>query len=728
MPGGGDDSMRTSVLNLQAAGILVEVSAGNEGPSCSTLRSPGDYAEVLTTGAVDYVGLTFPGIITVVPGWWSTSRGPSDLDGNYFPDIMAPGNEVRSSVPGNQYVSWGGTSMAGPHATALVGLMWSANPALKGLVEQTIDIIRETAGPLTGQNGSNCGGNYSVGPNNDWGKGTIDAQAAVLAAIAFGSAGTLQGTVTDANTSLPIAGVTIDAVRQEGGSYHDVTGADGTYQFTVAAGTFDITASHLYYHTGIANDIVVPEDGTVDQNFSLDPLAIYTVSGHVREAGTNIPIENAQVEVLELPLDPILTDPTGFYSLEVPEGAWTFNVSAADHGPQTVVVNVSGNTQQDFSLALFCDVLNDTVENGNIGWTAQTPWAITQESAHSQTHSWTDSPGGNYNNYVNTSLTSPLLDLTDYTGMSLSFWQTYATEIGWDYAYVEFSTNGGSSWTAARTYNGTNMTWTNQEIALPQLDDQPNARIRFHFTSDVSVVYDGWHVDDITLVGSGPACLPEAALSLDPSALEQPGEPGTEVDFSFTLTNVGSVPQDVTPSVAAEWPTVVTPDLIEALEPGETADVVVTVSVPATLDKLSDTFTLTASGSEGSLAYAEGTTTADVNLAVEVTDPADGSGAASRLVAYEFTLTNTGDYTDAYTLAAEGLWGATLPGGDSTGPVAPGASVSVTVLVAVPVEAAAGESDVTTLTVTSTLDPDLTGSADVSTMAAYMRLLPVIVK
>ena len=28
-------------------------------------------------------------------------------------------------------------------------------------------------------------------------------------------------------------------------------------------------------------------------------------------------------------------------------------------------------------------------------------WAITQETANSPTHSWTDSPGGNYNNNTN---------------------------------------------------------------------------------------------------------------------------------------------------------------------------------------------------------------------------------------------------------------------------------------------------------------------------------------
>jgi subtilisin family serine protease len=173
--GGNDPEFKDEIQALHAAGILVEVSAGNEGSGCYSLRSPGDYWEVLTTGSVNHFG-SFPGTIT---GF--SSRGPSDLDGDYFPDIMAPGESVRSSLPGNSYAAWSGTSMAGPHATALVGLMWSANPGLRGQVEATIDIIRGTAVPLTGQHGSNCGGDYTVGPNNDWGMGTIDSLAAVTA-------------------------------------------------------------------------------------------------------------------------------------------------------------------------------------------------------------------------------------------------------------------------------------------------------------------------------------------------------------------------------------------------------------------------------------------------------------------------------------------------------------------------------------------------------------------
>ena len=83
--GGNAPQFEDEITALRAAGIVVEVSAGNEGPSCTTLRSPSDYSQSLTTGSVNHTS-AFPGALT---GF--SSRGPSLLYPNDFmPDIMAP--------------------------------------------------------------------------------------------------------------------------------------------------------------------------------------------------------------------------------------------------------------------------------------------------------------------------------------------------------------------------------------------------------------------------------------------------------------------------------------------------------------------------------------------------------------------------------------------------------------------------------------------------------------
>jgi subtilisin family serine protease len=98
------------------------------------------------------------------------------------PDILAPGEEVISSFPGNSYAIEQGTSMAGPHVVGTVALMWSANPKLIGDVDRTTSILIETAKPYQEQVDA-CGRSGSV-PNNATGYGIVDAYAAVKAALA----------------------------------------------------------------------------------------------------------------------------------------------------------------------------------------------------------------------------------------------------------------------------------------------------------------------------------------------------------------------------------------------------------------------------------------------------------------------------------------------------------------------------------------------------------------
>jgi hypothetical protein len=360
--GGGANQFRDEIQALHAAGILIEVSAGNEGSGCGSLRSPGDYWEVLTTGSVNHVP-AYPGTMTDF-----SSRGPSSLDPSpnyYFPDVTAPGENIRSSVPGGGYEGgWSGTSMSGPHATALVGLMWSACPALQGMVEQTIDIIRQTATPVTSYVGY-CGGNYVTGPNNDWGYGTIDDLAATQQAIAqCVGVGTLDGTVTDSSTGLPIEGAAISAVWSGGGTWHDTTDAEGRYSLTVPIGLYEVTGEKFAYIPQTVTGVEVFEDATTTQDLALDPAPTFTVSGTVTDAPTGAPLY-AKVSVADAPIAPVFTDPgTGSYSIVVPAGTYTFAASAALHQSELRQVVVDGDRTEDFALLqLPCILLVDDDEN-----------------------------------------------------------------------------------------------------------------------------------------------------------------------------------------------------------------------------------------------------------------------------------------------------------------------------------------------------------------------------
>ena len=164
-----------AVRALTDAGIFVVVSAGNDGPGCGTVTSPpAIYADAFSVGAIDRNGKLAE----------FSSRGPVTVDGSgrAKPDIVAPGVEVMSALPGGGYGANSGTSMAGPQVVGVVALMWSAQPALIGDIENTRSILLNTARPVAEPEYA-C--SPAAKPSLSTGYGAVDAYAAVREAVRF---------------------------------------------------------------------------------------------------------------------------------------------------------------------------------------------------------------------------------------------------------------------------------------------------------------------------------------------------------------------------------------------------------------------------------------------------------------------------------------------------------------------------------------------------------------
>jgi serine protease AprX len=180
--GCASDEIEPALVAMKAAGVLVVASAGNDGPSCTSIDAPPAWHTGLTfeVGAYDHRSGTIADF---------SSRGPSKFDGEIGPDGVAPGVDIRSSIPKGDYAQfgWSGTSMAGPHVAGAAALLWSVHPELIGDIAKTTELLKSAANPKT--TSESCGNvSGKAIPNNTYGMGLIDIAKAI--AIAGGEATT----------------------------------------------------------------------------------------------------------------------------------------------------------------------------------------------------------------------------------------------------------------------------------------------------------------------------------------------------------------------------------------------------------------------------------------------------------------------------------------------------------------------------------------------------------
>ncbi|TDR43931.1 carboxypeptidase family protein [Tahibacter aquaticus] len=264
---------------------------------------------------------------------------------------------------------------------------------------------------------------------------------------------------------------------------------------------------HLVYVQGVDSGSAAGAPNAVFVEVA--PAAeIARLRGTVRDSQSAAPL----AATLKIGSASVQSDAAGNYAKRLRGGSVDIQASAPGYMTERVSgLNLAGGSEtvRDFSLSPNCSVFSDDVEGANPGWTAQSPWGVANNVAGNATKVWTDSPAGNYANNVNTSLTSPTLNLSGYEDAVLSFSHKCLTEAGYDFGIVEFSTNPGAatpSW--SEIYRCSNLpSWQTQHIALPAgANNQPALKLRFRLTSDSGSAREGWSIDTIRLEAGGAAC------------------------------------------------------------------------------------------------------------------------------------------------------------------------------------------------------------------------------
>lgn len=167
---------------------------------------------------------------------------------------------------------------------------------------------------------------------------------------------TLAGTVSNAQSGLPVAGAVIEA-SSGGNTWSTSSEDDGTYALALVEGEYEVNVSAGGFASFSAPSVVVSSNQTTTLDVSLQPL--YTISGTVHDAFTGQPLLS-ELFLSDPELTTVTTDPeTGSYTLFAPAGTYTLTATAANYATQAHVVSLDDHLQHDFELEPVCLLVVD---------------------------------------------------------------------------------------------------------------------------------------------------------------------------------------------------------------------------------------------------------------------------------------------------------------------------------------------------------------------------------
>ena len=149
-----------------------------------------------------------------------------------------------------------------------------------------------------------------------------------------------------------------------------------------------------------------------------------------------------------------------------------------------------------YAVRQIAKVAENTADNMD-GIVADAPWGI-QVDATTEATSFSDSPDLPYANDTNVAMTMDTINV-DSSDITLSLRMAHDFEAGYDFGFIEISTDDGATWSELDKISGASGWKTNAYSLSSKLGEARSFKLRLRVTADFSIVKDGWQIDDIAV-------------------------------------------------------------------------------------------------------------------------------------------------------------------------------------------------------------------------------------
>ncbi len=172
-------------------------------------------------------------------------------------------------------------------------------------------------------------------------------------------------------------------------------------------------------------------------------------------------------------------------------------VKAADN-----VGNVGGRSASVAYEVKHITKITENLADSMDGVTVQGLWGVEQDAGHASSV-FSDSPGASYGDNLDVALTMAPVAVTS-NDLTLMFNTKFDTEANYDIGYVELSQDGGATWIQLDKVSGASGGWLPKSYNLSTVlaAGVTSVQLRFRMTSDYSIDYDGWKIDDVAIYGA----------------------------------------------------------------------------------------------------------------------------------------------------------------------------------------------------------------------------------